>query len=193
MRAEIKGFIELLTPDVTEVVFGKQISQSPKNPYASFDIISNIKLGRAQKQSADSITNPTTRVTETVITQRQMNIQIKWYTKTESAIKEDLQKGITTVDMSAREFADQFTDKLESSSALDYMQDNNFSVLNYTDYSGIDEFLSDVWERRAMIEIQVGFATYSQEEIPFISGFSDLAGTPATIPGNYVNNDGSDL
>ena len=73
------------------------------------------------------------------------------------------------------------------------MIDNEFSILNFTnDFQEIDEFLSDVWERRATIEIQINFVGTSTSEIPFISGL-DAGGDPATITGNYTNPDGSDL
>ena len=193
MKAEIKGLIELLTPDVNEVIFGKQISESPPNPYAKFDFISGQRLGRPYKSSTTSDDNPTTAVTEYLQTQRILNVDITWYTKTKTDLLEDIENGKTVINKEAREFVDEFIGKLESSDALDYTRDNTFSILNYNEFEEVDEFLSDVWERRAMIELQINYVTLTSSDIPFISGFSDLTETPAGITGNYENPDGSDL
>jgi hypothetical protein len=193
MQAEIKGLIELLNTELVEVVYGNQIAQSPKNPYAKFEFISGTRLGRPYKSSTyDGVDKPNV-VTEHLQTQRQMAVDITWYTKTRSDLLEDIANGVTVVNKEAREFADEFIGALESSNALDYTKDNLFSILGYNEFDEIDNFLSDVWERRAMVELQINYVTLTSSDIPFISGYSDLAQTPATITGEYVNPDGSDL
>ncbi len=193
LKANVKSLIELLSPELTNVVFGKQISDAPALPYASFDFISNTKLGRAARKSEDSVISPSTAVTEVVETQRQTNVDVTFFTKTASDILEDKAAGETVIEKEAQEFSNEFTDGLETTDALLLMANNNFSILNYTDFLDVDKFLSDSWERRATIELQINHVTVVTKEIPFISGFSDTGGTPATITGNYQNPDGTDV
>ncbi len=193
MKAKIKGLIKLLNPDLTEIVFGKQIAESPPNPYASFRFISGPRLGRPFKSTTYDGVNKPNIVTEHLQTQRLLNVEIVYYTKTSSDLIEDTKNGIEVVNKEARDFVNDFVNGLEGSLVLDYMTDNEFSILNFSDdFREIDEFLSGVWERRATIEIQVNFVGYSASDIPFISGL-DAGGDPATITGNYTNPDGSDL
>lgn len=193
MKANIKGLIKLLNPDLNEIVFGKQISESPSNPYASFRFISGPRLGRPFKSTTYDAINKPNVVTEHLQTQRLLNVEIVYYTKTASDLLEDVEKGLTVVNKEARIFVDDFVNGLEGSLVLDYMTDNKFSILNFNDdFREIDDFLSDVWERRATIEIQTNFVGYSASDIPFISG-ENPAGTSASITGNFVNPDGSDL
>jgi len=193
MKAKIKGLIDLLNPDLNEIVFGKQISESPPNPYASFRFISGPRLGRAFKsQTFDGVNKPNV-VTEHLQTQRLLNVEIVYYTKTATDLLEDISNGVEVINKEARDFANDFINGLEGSLVLDYMTDNEFSILNFSDdFREVDEYLSDVWERRATIEIQTNFVGYSASDIPFI-GNENPAGTPATITGNYINPDGSDL
>ncbi len=193
MKAKIRGLIKLLNPDLNEVVFGKQVAESPPNPYASFRFISGPRLGRPFKSTTYDGVNKPNVVTEHLQTQRLLNVEIVYYTKTSSDLIEDTKNGIEVVNKEARDFVNDFVNGLEGSLVLDYMTDNEFSILNFSDdFREIDEFLSGVWERRATIEIQVNFVGYSASDIPFISGL-DAGGDPATITGNYTNPDGSDL
>ena len=193
LKSNVKSLIELLVPDMNEVVFGKQISDAPPLPYVSFDFISNTKLGRPARKSEDSVISPATAVTEVVETQRITNVDVTFFTKTISDLLEDESNGETIVNKEAQEFSNEFTDGLETTDALLLMADNGFSVLNYTDFLDVDKFLSDSWERRATIELQINHVTVVIKEIPFISGFSDVGGTPATITGTYTNPDGTEL
>ena len=70
MKANIKGLIDLLNPDLNEIVFGKQISESPPNPYASFRFISGPRLGRPFKSETYDGVNKPNVVTEHLQTQR---------------------------------------------------------------------------------------------------------------------------
>jgi len=150
-------------------------------------------LGRPFKTTTfDGINKPNV-VTEHLQTQRLLNVEIVYYTKTESDLLEDSSNGQTVINKTATDFAGDFVNGLEGSLVLDYMTDNEFSILNFTnDFQEVDEFLSDVWERRSTIEIQVNFVGTSTSDIPFISGL-DANSDPATITGNYTNPDGSDL
>ena len=75
MKAKIKGLIKLLNPDLTEIVFGKQVSESPKNPYASFRFISGPRLGRPFKTETFDGAKPNV-ITEHLQTQRLLNVEI---------------------------------------------------------------------------------------------------------------------
>ncbi len=192
MKAKIKGLINLLNSDLNEVVFGKQISESPKNPYASFRFISGPRLGRPFKSTTFDAAKPNV-ITEHLQTQRLLNVEIVYYTKTASDLLEDIANGLTVVNKEARDLVNDFINGLEGSLIVDYMTDNEFSILNFNDdFREVDEFLSDVWERRATIELQTNFVGYSSSDIPFI-GNENPVGVAATITGNYVNPDGSDL
>lgn len=169
LKSNVKGLIELLSPDLENVVFGKQISSSPKLPYASFSFISNTKLGRPSIRTETSTINPTTALTEIIETQRIANIGITFYSKTTSDLLEDITEGETVISKEAQEFSEEFTDSLEITDSLLFMANNKFSVLNYTDFLDVDSFLSDSWERRATIELQINHVTSISKEIPFIS------------------------
>jgi hypothetical protein len=192
LKSNVTGLVKLLLPDLTAVVFGKQISNSPDLPYATFDFVSNTKLGRAMKSTEDSTANPSTAITEVTETQRQTNIDLTFYTKTKSALLEDQSAGVVIVDKEAYDFSEEFTDKLESSDSLLYMEENGFSILNYTDFQDVDQFLSDEWERRATLELQVSYVSSVTKDIPFI-GNLDSNGDPASVTGTYVNPDGTEL
>ena len=186
------GLVKLLLPDLTNVVFGKQTSDSPALPYAKFDLISNTKIGRAMKSTETSTSNPTTAITEVTETQRITNVDLTVYTKTKSALMEDESNGVEIIDKEAFNFTTEFTDKLESSESLLFMEQNNFAILNYTDFEDIDDFLSDEWERRATIELQVSYISCVAKDIPFI-GNLDSSGDPAAVVGTYLNPDGTEL
>lgn len=192
LKSNVTSLIKLLSPDLENVVFDKQISESPKLPYAAFSFISNTKLGRPSKKTEDSIISPATAVTEIIETQRVTNVGITFYTKTTSDLLEDEANGETIINREAHEFSEEFTDGLETTDALLLMANNNFSVLNYTDFLDVDSFLSDSWERRATIELQINHVTIATKEIPFISGL-DSGGNPASITGNYTNPDGTGI
>lgn len=119
----------------------------PERPYASWNIISQIRQGQREM----AYTTSGTDLDEQTALPYVYNVEIQFYTTTDRAENNG---------KLARERANDFLLYLNSTAGAEEVIQYDFKILNHSDYSNVDEYLSTEFERRAVIELQVfGYET----------------------------------
>lgn len=151
----VHGFIKVLSPTL-KVVKHDQPGKAPKLPYCSWQEISNPANGREQ------ITYSTIngKYTESVDINKTESIQVEFYTKTTSQNKNNSDAGYRT----AYDFAEEMTARLNTYSSQAYQSQNNIGVMTWTDLTPLTQFMGDINELRATIEIFINNNLNYQEE-----------------------------
>jgi hypothetical protein len=152
----------------TTVIRANQSKNRPKRPYASWNIISQIKQG--QKESG--YTGSGLSFEEQTAIPYIYNVEINFYTDT------DREKNNGKL---ARELANDFLLYLSSSKGIEDVAQYDFKILNNNDYENLDLYLGSEFERRALIELQV----FSRESITNPQDSIDSATVADTITINF--------
>lgn len=124
------------------VMAANQSIERPERPYATWNIISQIKQGQREMSYAASGLDYDEQTALPYV----YNVEIQFYTTTD---REENQGKL------ARERANDFLLFLSSSAGIEEAAQYDFKILNHTDYANEDEYLSTEFERRAVIELQV--------------------------------------
>jgi len=184
MSSDIHGLIKLLLPDLKQIILADQSAKRPAKPYAMFKMGTEIGIGMPIKTTEDSTDNPTEKITESVQQLKTANIEVNFYTDTEGNLK----KKKAEIKKIARQFCNEFLEKLYLTYAQDYMLANNFSLFDTKDFSDIGEYLGDKHERRALCELTLHYIGEQEADIPFFEKQDDTE-----ITGNYKDEAGNDI
>lgn len=182
--AQISGLIEQALPELTAAIMSDGEGKAPKKPYATFKFGSEIGQGHPLRIYTDSTDYATTKVTETVQRVKTASVEINFYTDTET---QHLKKKRTNAKV-ARQFCNEFLEKLYLVNQQDYMQDAGFSLLDTKDFSDVGVYLGDKHERRAICELTLNYVGEQAADIPFIEQQEDSA-----ITGTYIDDAGTEL
>ena len=136
----------------------------------------------------DSDDYPTTKITETIQRVKKATVEINFFTLTESQILIKQKKKVDVVDKVARLFCNEFLERLYLVQQQDYMQTNEFSLLDTTDFSDVGVYLGDKHERRAICELTLNYVGEVSEDIPFIE-----QQTGSAITGTYIDDAETEL
>lgn len=151
----VQGFLKVLLPNVT-VAKHDFPGKAPELPYCTWQEISNPSNGREQIGYVDVGGT----YTETIDLNKTETIQVDFYTKTSHQNKN---KPITGY-KSAYQLAEETTIKLNTYDSQAYQSANNIGVMNWTDLAPLTQFLGDINELRATIEIMINNNLNHQEE-----------------------------
>lgn len=184
--AQIAGLIEQACPDLTKAIMADGEGKAPKKPYATFKFGSEIGQGHPLRIYTDSDDYPTTKVTETVQRVKTASVEINFFTDTET---QHLKKKRTGDEAKvARQFCNEFLEKLYLVDQQDYMLDAGFSLLDTKDFSDVGVYLGDKHERRAICELTLNYVGEVAADISFIEKQSD-----SEITGTYIDDAGTEL
>ncbi len=186
--AQITGLIELACPDLTAAIMADGEGKRPSKPYATFKIGSSIGQGHPIRVYQDSVDYPTEKVTETVQRVKTPKVEINFYSDTETQILKKQKANKEVVDRVARDFCENFLERLYLVAVQDYMTDAGFSLLETTDFSDVGVYLGDKHERRAICELTFNEVTEQAADIPFIGEQDDYG-----ITGTYYDAAGSTI
>jgi hypothetical protein len=141
----LQGFFKILLPVGFKVIKHNQPGAAPKNPYCSWQEISNPANGREQIGYLDVAGV----YTETIDINKTEAVQVNFYTKTAAQNKNKKVSGFK----SANQIAEEMTIRLNTFSSQAYQKSNNIGVMNWTDLTPLVQFMGDKNEQRATVEI----------------------------------------
>jgi hypothetical protein len=144
--ADFQAFVSSVAG--VKVIRANQSKERPARPYATWNIISQVRQG----QKETSLTSSGLTVDEETALPYVYNVEIQFYTSSDK--KENNGK-------LARELANDFLLYLSTTAGIDAVVEFDFKILNHSDYANEDLYLSTEFERRAVIELQV----FSRESI----------------------------
>lgn len=151
-------FIEFVlnNPAIT-VIRQKQDKRSPAKPYCAYRFLSNQPFGSPAEYYDDI--EPALK--ETIEEKQRRILEIQFFTKTEQQAIEE-----TIVDyISANDLAELFRINSNRPRSRTFQKQNGFSVLSAGTITDIDEYLGDLWERRAVCELKIHTTKLVTEEV----------------------------
>ncbi len=152
----ITGFIKTSSPGIT-VLKQNQEEKAPAKPYAVWRRISAPSQGRALRNYG---TTGGSTCFESIDLVKNQKIEVQFITITE---EQAFKKGLVDFKV-AEELADEFTLRMQSIDSLVFQAENNIGLLSWVDFTAFTQFMGDINEQRAVIELTINYVDNYQTE-----------------------------
>jgi hypothetical protein len=143
----LNEFFSAVMPNF-KVIKQNSNGKSPSYPYCAWRRVSSNGVGHPIVTQQDIVGSE-----ELIERVKVQNVQVEFYSETE---EQAVEKNISPF-FTASEYADIFLNRIHSYESRAYQKNKKISLLRWTDYSCIDNFLGDVYEERATVELSINY------------------------------------